>query len=62
MSWGPGGSIIVNPPSEAPADRLSRLVYELGVALNEPFKFDVFAPNSYNFGLMLTYRQKWEAR
>ncbi len=46
--------------TEAPADRLSRLLLEIGNALNEPYAFDVFAPNHYNFGLMVTYRQKWE--
>lgn len=40
--------------------RLQKLVLEIGKALNEPYAFDVFAPDSYNFGLMITYRQKWE--
>ena len=40
--------------------RLAKLTYELGKALAEPYAFDVFAPNTYNFGVMLTYRQKWE--
>jgi hypothetical protein len=42
------------------AARLTRLLYELQEALSEPYAFDIFAPNSYNFGLMMTYRQKWE--
>jgi len=50
---------IFNSP-DGPAGRLSKLLYELGKALNEPYAFDVFAKYSYNFGLMLTYRQKWE--
>jgi hypothetical protein len=45
---------------EGPSDRLVRLLNEIGLALNEPYAFDVFAPDSYNFGLMVTYRQKWE--
>ena len=43
-----------------PAGRLARLLLEMGKALSEPYAFDVFAPNSYNYGLMITYRQKWE--
>lgn len=42
------------------AARLTRLIYELQEALSEPYAFDVFATNSYNFGLMVTYRQRWE--
>ncbi|MBC8066763.1 MAG: hypothetical protein IAG13_00390 [Deltaproteobacteria bacterium] len=40
--------------------RLQKLLIELEVALKEPYAFDVFAPDSYNFGVMLTYRQKWD--
>jgi hypothetical protein len=40
--------------------RLTRLLSEIGKSLSEPYAFDVFAPDSYNFGLMITYRQKWE--
>lgn len=62
------GGITVGPPPSlgdrsqpaAPADRLQRLILEIGTALNEPYAFDVFAPGTYNFGLMLTYRQKWQ--
>jgi hypothetical protein len=50
---------ILNNPA-GPASRIATLLYKLGQALNEPYSFDVFAPHSYNFGLMLTYRQKWE--
>lgn len=42
------------------ASRLEKLVLEIGKYLSEPYGFDVFAPNSYNYGLMITYRQKWE--
>jgi len=50
---------ILNSPA-GPAGRIATLLYRLGQALCEPYAFDVFAPHSYNFGLMLTYRQKWE--
>ncbi|KJK14090.1 hypothetical protein UB46_39615 [Burkholderiaceae bacterium 16] len=51
-------SILESPAG--PASRIATLLYRLGQALAEPYAFDVFAPHSYNFGLMLTYRQKWE--
>jgi hypothetical protein len=66
LGAGTGSGVWVGPPppaassAETPADRLTRLISEIGIALNEPYAFDVFAPNSYNFGLMITYRQKWE--
>ena len=40
--------------------RLERMLLEIGHRLNEPFAFDVFAPGSYNLGLLLTYRQRWD--
>jgi hypothetical protein len=46
--------------SEGRGGRLSKLLLEIGRALNEPYAFDVFAPDSFNYGLLLTYRQKWE--
>jgi hypothetical protein len=36
------------------------LLEELDEVLRERYKFEVFAPNSTNFGLMVTYRQKWQ--
>ncbi len=36
------------------------LLDELDHMLSERYKFEVFAPNSTNFGLMVTYRQKWQ--
>jgi hypothetical protein len=41
------------------ASRLTRLISEIGEYLSEPYAFDVFAPDSYNFGLLVTYRQRW---
>jgi hypothetical protein len=49
---------IKNPDGHA--SRLVQLMSEISKFLSEPYAFDVFAPNSYNFGLMITYRQKWE--
>jgi hypothetical protein len=45
---------------EGRGGRLAKLILEIGRALNEPYAFDVFAPDSFNYGLLLTYRQKWE--
>lgn len=39
--------------------KLARLLKELGQAMSEPYAFDVFAKDSYNYGLLLTYRQEW---
>src|SRR5260370_939705 len=39
--------------------RLTSLIAEIGGYLAEPYAFDVFAPDSYNYGLLITYRQKW---
>jgi hypothetical protein len=52
-------AILVAQPS-GPGARLEKLVLELGNALAEPYAFDVFARDTYNFGIMLTYRQQWE--
>src|SRR5439155_22295190 len=49
----------INHPN-GQASRLVTLISEINKFLSEPYAFDVFAPNSYNFGLMITYRQKWE--
>ncbi len=42
-----------------PKSRLMALMADLDSALSEPHKFDIFAPNSMNYGLMFTYRQTW---
>lgn len=44
---------------QGPSDRLSRLIVEISEALSEPYAFDVFATDTYNFGLMVTHRQEW---
>ena len=40
--------------------RLLKLVKDISSMIAEPYAFDVFAPDSFNFGLMITYRQQWE--
>jgi len=45
---------------EGSLTRIQRLILTLGARLSEPYAFHIFAPNSYNFGLLSTYRQRWE--
>ena len=40
-------------------NRLAYLLARLEKKLAERYAFDVFAPNAINFGVMITYRQKW---
>ncbi len=49
-------------PVATDGSRLSALMAELDERLAEPYRFDVFAPDSTNYGVMLTYRQAWEPR
>ena len=42
------------------ATRLEKLLNELDDALSEKYKFDIFAPNSINYGVLATYRQEWK--
>ncbi len=39
---------------------LDDIFKDLDEALAEGYKFDIFAPDSVNFGLLVNYRQKWE--
>jgi hypothetical protein len=52
------------PQSSTPPDvtfqQLTDLINELDQMLREPYRFDVFAPNSINYGLLLNYRQRWQ--
>jgi hypothetical protein len=43
----------------AGASRLSQLLSQLEKRLSERHAFDVFAKNSINFGILVTYRQTW---
>ena len=42
------------------ASRLSHLLQELDQLLNAKYSFDVYAKDSINFGIMVTYRQTWK--
>jgi len=39
---------------------LARLITALDAMLHEPYRFDVFATGSINYGLLLNYRQHWK--
>ena len=40
-------------------NRVRDMIESLKRYIVEPYKFDIFVPNSYNFGVLTTYRQKW---
>jgi hypothetical protein len=42
------------------ASRLGALLTKLDKLISEKYAFDVFAKDSINFGIMVTYRQTWE--
>jgi hypothetical protein len=52
-----GGTTVANPLGGS--SRLYQLLTKLEKMLRERYAFDVFAKNSINFGIMVTYRQKW---
>jgi hypothetical protein len=64
----PRASIVAGPSNGGTAaktvgdsSRLGQLLQQLDDLLAaEKYAFDVFAPNSINFGILVTYRQKWE--
>lgn len=47
-------------PPDATFTELINLINELDLMLREPYRFDVFAPGSINYGLLLNYRQHWQ--
>jgi hypothetical protein len=52
-----GQQIIAKPAGNL--GRAQQLILEMGEMLAEPYAFHYFAPNSINFGLLVTYRQEW---
>src|SRR5215510_8706672 len=60
------GAVVAVPQNDTMAanplggsTRLYQLLAKLQKLLSDPYAFDVFATNSINFGIMVTYRQKW---
>lgn len=47
-------------PSSASNAYLNDLINQLQQRLSEAYKFTVFAPDSINYGVVFTFRQKWE--
>ena len=48
------------PPPPSGLARLERVLGGLNERLAEPYQFDIFVPGSYNFGVLTTYRQRWQ--
>ncbi|MBL8951724.1 MAG: hypothetical protein JNK82_13160 [Myxococcaceae bacterium] len=58
---GPDGKQEAEAISPATArSRVEKLLLKLSNLLNENYAFDVFHPDGCNFGLMQTYRQRWQ--
>jgi len=53
-----GRRIVARP--EGPLGRVDKMIMELRERLSKPHAFHYFAPNTVNYGIMLTYRQRWE--
>ena len=45
--------------TESDTSRLQRMLRELAEMLGETYSFEYFEENSYNFGIVTTYRQEW---
>lgn len=48
------------PQQNITVDDLKDVLTKLDAMLSETYRFDVFAPNSINYGLLLNYRQRWD--
>lgn len=53
--------VIVDHPDSG-LTRVQEMLKELGEMISEPYAFDLFHPNTVNFGLLATYRQKREPK
>jgi hypothetical protein len=62
--WPPIGPVVVGGVKDAQIDGLPKqpheLLDQLEALLHEQYSFEVFAPGSVNYGLNVTYRQRWE--
>jgi hypothetical protein len=54
------GIDVEDAPPPSGLARIERLLGGLNERLAEPYRFDVFVPGSYNYGLMTIYRQEWK--
>jgi hypothetical protein len=53
-------SVTPGSPQEPTFPDLQNLLIELDAMMKERYRFDVFAPASINYGLLLNYRQHWK--
>ena len=53
-------AVSVGPGQDVSFPDLQNLLDELSGILKERYRFDVFAPASINYGLLLNYRQHWQ--
>lgn len=53
-------SVTPGSPQDVTFPDLQKLLSELDAMLKERYRFDVFAPASINYGLLLNYRQHWK--
>jgi hypothetical protein len=60
QSWTPSPTPATPALPEVTFPDLGKLLRELDSSLREKYRFDVFAPASINYGLLLNYRQRWE--
>ena len=56
----PESDSIAPPASLGLSSRLERTLKSIKKRLAEGYKFDVFQPESYNYGIVTTYRQRWQ--
>ena len=59
---GETGTTTATAPEPEENSRLFTLLESLEKILAHPYSFHVFAPRSINFGILVTYRQKWEPK
>ncbi|MGY8679565.1 hypothetical protein Q2941_17470 [Bradyrhizobium sp. UFLA05-153] len=55
-------TVTTSQPALNGASRLQHLLVSLDAVMRERYAFEVFAKDSINFGLMITYRQTWEPK
>ena len=60
-SWSSSSSAVSSPATpEVTSPGLTQLLKKLDKMLTEAYRFDVFAPASINYGVLLNYRQHWK--
>ncbi len=52
--------LVANARSASKIGRVDDLITSIKKRIVEPYQFDVFKPDTYNFGIVTTYRQRWQ--